>query len=361
MRRFVIYLVALALVVSGGITVASAQSQKNIFPNNPHTGYGGMKSSTQFWPFSGWATDYLYLFGTQRTYKFTITGTPTADRTITLPNVAGTVMLNSGTALSSTRVPFADSSGRLVDDASFTYSSTTDRLTVYDASFTNKITSAADASLNTIHTSSVTASGPISGASVTATGDVSGNSVHGSTITASGDVSGNSVHASTGTFSNLTANRVAKTTTGGQLTPSTVTDASFEAYLAPIIIDASGTGGTALTQTMMQSYRCQFTNIGQGASDASAVLPLAGPSLACEGNVVQAQTNKYGVQDTTCTMTVVDASGQTFATNKCYAVFDNAVAGQSFRVWTVKTGAGTYGWVAKAIAVGTGRTFTGSP
>jgi hypothetical protein len=60
-------------------------------------------------------------------------------------------------------------------------------------------------------------------------------------------------------------------------------------------------------------------------------------------------------------MTVIDSSATiTAAGNACYAQYDNAVAGQSFDVWTQKYDATTYRWFIKPRAVGTGRTFTGS-
>jgi hypothetical protein len=282
----------------------------------------------------------------------------TANR---LVNTNGTKVLTSNAALTAAGVLLADASGFPSTDTDMTF--VTNKLTVtnLDVSTDASILSATGSTLARFDSNkklesnaALTANGMViadaSGWPTTDT-DATWDGTNKLTLT-NLDVSTNLK------IKSATVSKVAKIDSSGYVTSGTASDASMEAVIAPILIDASGTGGTTLTATMMQSYRCQFTNIGQGASDASVTLPTAGPNMHCQGTVVTAQANKWGVYDSTGTMTVIDASGATLTTASTYGQFDNAVAGQSFDVWTQKYDATTYRWFVKPRAVGAGRTFT---
>lgn len=68
-----------------------------------------------------WQTLCLYGSGTFGSHSWCTAGTPTGNRTLTLPDASITVA-GSASALTSTRVPFATTGGLLTDSAGFTFS-----------------------------------------------------------------------------------------------------------------------------------------------------------------------------------------------------------------------------------------------
>jgi len=88
MKKLVIFAMVLAFIFVSLPVIAV----ENFAPGIPHTGYIGAKNNGAISPWQKAYVDYLYLYGTGKTYYYTFTGTPTANRTITLPNASGTLV-----------------------------------------------------------------------------------------------------------------------------------------------------------------------------------------------------------------------------------------------------------------------------
>jgi hypothetical protein len=114
MKKWTVYLMVLAM-----ITIGSPLFGANyIFPDVPHTGSIGYKAGQIAWPWAYMATDYFRLYGTQKTYYFNFTGTPTATRTITIPDTTGSMAVNSAVSKS-----YVDTSGNTTLTAAESYAS----------------------------------------------------------------------------------------------------------------------------------------------------------------------------------------------------------------------------------------------
>ena len=85
--------VVLAVLVLALFVVGEAAALVENFPS-PGRNSSRLGRSTNIW--SSLYVDGIYLYGATA-YKFTITGTPTADRTITIPNVSGSILVANAT------------------------------------------------------------------------------------------------------------------------------------------------------------------------------------------------------------------------------------------------------------------------
>jgi len=117
----------------------------------------------------------------------------------------------------------------------------------------------------------------------------------------------------------------------------------------------NGSTEITLTAAQMSDPRCEVGNWGQ-TDDIPVNLPAAGDGLACLFNVGKTVSGKmWGVcPNGSEVINLVAAAGTVMAlTGGHCVIMTEAQKGQSFAIKSVKTGANTYEWWAKAIAVGT--------
>ena len=101
-----------------------------------------------------WGSLYIYGAGSYGTTSFKLTGTPTAARTVTLPDASMTVA-GSASALTSGRVPFVTTGGLLIDNAALTYSAGTLTTTTFSGALSGNATTASNIASNTGTTTTV--------------------------------------------------------------------------------------------------------------------------------------------------------------------------------------------------------------
>jgi hypothetical protein len=122
MKKITRFLVLMFLVMLIAFPVFSATSNS---PNKNHSGYLGESGKAWYKAY----VDYLYLTG-GTAYKFLFTGTPSADRTYTLPDKSGTIAMTSDV---STAAPAINAvTGAAAD--------TTIAFTAYQGTFTSTLT-----------------------------------------------------------------------------------------------------------------------------------------------------------------------------------------------------------------------------
>ena len=122
MRKILRILVSMLLIVAFAIPAFTATSNS---PNKNHSGYLGESGKAWYKVYA----DYMYLTG-GTAYKFLFTGTPSADRTYTLPDKSGTIAMTSDV---STAAPAINAvTGAAAD--------TTIAFTAYQATLTSTLT-----------------------------------------------------------------------------------------------------------------------------------------------------------------------------------------------------------------------------
>ncbi|MBE3118909.1 MAG: hypothetical protein IMZ50_09165 [Candidatus Atribacteria bacterium] len=132
--------------------------------------------------------------------------------------------------------------------------------------------------------------------------------------------------------------------------------AGAETLTNKIILPAEVDGHTDQTAlTAAQVSNTTITNYNQAGSDTFLLLPAAAAGYSFLANVATAQAFHFGVEATTGNVIyLIAAAGTTVAGDANAAVvMTAAVAGQQFACWTFKTGAATYEWTCKAIAIAT--------
>jgi hypothetical protein len=143
-------------------------------------------------------------------------------------------------------------------------------------------------------------------------------------------------------------------TLDGHLSRTGTTSPALAVVTPSIIYHAAG--DTAPTAAQMTGPGLNVSNYDQGAEDVFVPLPAAAANLSGKFDVVTAQANHWGV--------VAGAGDRAYLVNADGTISDpgsDATAivmtaaqfGQSFACWTQKTGASSFDWFCKAIAIGT--------
>jgi hypothetical protein len=125
---------------------------------------------------------------------------------------------------------------------------------------------------------------------------------------------------------------------------------------APAITPAEVDGHTTSTDlTAAQVSNTIIHNYDQAASDVFLILPTAAAGYSFLLTVATAQSNHFGVEAGENDKIYLIAAAGTIAAGDDGAavVFVEAQVGQQAACWTFKTGASSYDWACKAIAVGT--------
>lgn len=114
-------------------------------------------------------------------------------------------------------------------------------------------------------------------------------------------------------------------------------------------------GHAAGTLTAVQMHSTVIYNTGQAAADVFLGLPAAAAGLSGLFTVGTAQSNHWGVVAGAGDKIYLVAADGTVAAGADAAavVMTAAQVGQSFAIWSFKSGASTYDWMAKAICIGT--------
>jgi len=96
-------------------------------------------------------------------------------------------------------------------------------------------------------------------------------------------------------------------------------------------------------------------NYDQAASDVFLIAPAAAAGYSALFNVVTAQSNHWCFEAAASDKIYLVAAAGTIAAGDDGAAVCMIAAqiGQSFACWTFKSGAATYDWICKAIAIGT--------
>jgi hypothetical protein len=112
---------------------------------------------------------------------------------------------------------------------------------------------------------------------------------------------------------------------------------------------------TSTNLTAAQVSNTIIHNYDQGASDVFTILPAAAAGYSFLVTITTAQSNHFCVEaDADDKIYLISAAGTVAAGNDGAGVCMMAAqVGQSFACWTFKSGASTYDWQCKAIAIGT--------
>jgi hypothetical protein len=121
----------------------------------------------------------------------------------------------------------------------------------------------------------------------------------------------------------------------------------------PATVSVDGHASGSLTAVQMHSTTIH--NYNQGAADVFLTLPAAAAGLSALFTVCTAQANHWGVvANTGDKIYLIASDGTTVAGSDAAAVVMTAAqVGQAFAVWSFKSGAATFDWMAKAICIGT--------
>lgn len=98
MKKWTVYVLVLAMV----IMTTPLFGAEAFAPGKAHSGFLGASQSGTPRPWYGTYTDYLYLYGASTSYRWLFTGTPTANRTVTVPDATGTMSLDASINISYT-------------------------------------------------------------------------------------------------------------------------------------------------------------------------------------------------------------------------------------------------------------------
>lgn len=117
---------------------------------------------------------------------------------------------------------------------------------------------------------------------------------------------------------------------------------------------------TSTDLTAAQVTGSQISNYGQADVDTYLIAPTAADGMDFVATVGTARAKKWCFEAAANDLIyLIGADGTITAGSNGDAVcFDNAVVGQAFTCWTIKTGSSAWDWSCKAIAIGAGRTFT---
>lgn len=112
---------------------------------------------------------------------------------------------------------------------------------------------------------------------------------------------------------------------------------------------------TSTDLTAAQVSNTIITNYDQAASDVFLILPTAAAGYSFLMNVATAQSNHFCVEAGANDKIYLIAAAGTIAAGDdgAAACFVAAQVGQQAACWTFKTGASSYDWACKAIAIGT--------
>jgi hypothetical protein len=135
----------------------------------------------------------------------------------------------------------------------------------------------------------------------------------------------------------------AQTLTNKTLTAPAITPAEVDAHT------------TSTNLTSAQVSNTIIHNYDQAASDVFTILPAAAAGYSFLVTITTAQSNHFCVEaDSNDKIYLVAAAGTVSAGDDGAGVCMMAAqVGQSFACWTFKTGASSYDWACKAIAIGT--------
>ena len=139
----------------------------------------------------------------------------------------------------------------------------------------------------------------------------------------------------------------------GRATTDTLTNKTLT---SPAITTAEVDGHVTSTDlTAAQVSNTVIHNYDQAASDVFLILPTAAAGYSFLMTVATAQANHFCVEaGANDKIYLIAAAGTTAAgADGAAACFVAAQVGQQAACWTFKTGASTYDWACKAIAVGT--------
>lgn len=321
-------------------------------------------------------------------YRRTFTSAPTGHRTYTFADADMTIS-GSASALTSGRVPFVTTGGLLLDDASFTYNTSTGLLlttpvnaTTYSASGTSTFT-AIQNNGNLVNTGSITsptvygsssASGTLNlmGSSSPTAGVVSVGSSTASSFIAQGSASVVGAVTTSNTVNMLTANSNTDGFNWRSLVGSSTIPALYSSIVTPTttnyILQIAGSGATPIINgTSNVIFRINNSNVislASGAITASGSFlgnstiasssPTAGIGYAAgSGSTItqaSSRTTSVTCNSVTGAITLVSAAGST--SWQTFTVGNTAVAAKDVVIVSQKSGTDLNMIFVTAVAAG---------
>jgi hypothetical protein len=331
MRKILRILVSMLLIVAFAIPAFTATSNS---PNKNHSGYLGESGKAWYKVYA----DYMYLTG-GTAYKFLFTGTPSADRTYTLPDKSGTIAMTSDV---STAAPAINAvTGAAAD--------TTIAFTAYQATLTSTLTNKDMFTFQGL--------GAFGDVSVVRIEQKTGNATDGTVLeVVAADADVDPLVVSTSGQAGVlkvngagTVSIIGNTDITGSLSATTLYNAAIASAGSGntnLTVDAAGTGtitigGVSTGNTILPGAVVASGNvdIGNAATDTLTITSIIDSNVTLDdGSTDSPSLILKDATDETATLTKTDGSVTTFTTA--------ATGGLSVRVGNLWVGNGSPGTAA---------------